>query len=224
MLPVPRWNPQVHLQERAGVVEHGNSEPMRVLRVSRAEQVSRRRELGALLTAIAGGVAAACTSAPRAAVTGPVPWATVQVAGTPRWRGTVGRKGKGVGEFDTPSGVAIAPDGTVYVADAGNDRIAVINPDGVATGTVGRSGRRPGALSFPAGVAIGAEGVAVVADSGNGRIQVLMPVAGGLGHALLGDDTPGHFAAPRALAISPEGTLLVADSQHHRIEIGRAHV
>jgi DNA-binding beta-propeller fold protein YncE len=37
--------------------------------------------------------------------------------------GTLGKVGSGPGEFREPEGVAIGTDGTIYVADTGNDRI-----------------------------------------------------------------------------------------------------
>ena len=42
--------------------------------------------------------------------------------------GTFGESGDGQGEFDTPAGIAVAGDGTVYVADSDNSRIQVFRP------------------------------------------------------------------------------------------------
>src|SRR5262249_6858110 len=44
---------------------------------------------------------------------------------------TFGSQGSGVGQFQTPVGVAVAPtNGTVYVADSGNARVQKFDPNG----------------------------------------------------------------------------------------------
>ena len=43
---------------------------------------------------------------------------------------TMGHKGSGPGELSDPSGIAIAPDGSIWVSDPGNARMIVFNPDG----------------------------------------------------------------------------------------------
>jgi hypothetical protein len=58
-----------------------------------------------------------------------------------RHRGTFlgkwGSYGSGDGQFDYPYGVAVAPDGTVYVADSGNHRIQRFSATGAFLGKVG---------------------------------------------------------------------------------------
>ena len=41
---------------------------------------------------------------------------------------TIGSSGDGPGEFDRPGGVAVSPEGWVYIADTANNRIQVFAP------------------------------------------------------------------------------------------------
>jgi DNA-binding beta-propeller fold protein YncE len=46
------------------------------------------------------------------------------------WTASWGSLGKGPGQFDTPHGIAVSPKDEIYVADRGNRRIQVFDPDG----------------------------------------------------------------------------------------------
>ena len=85
-----------------------------------------------------------------------------------------------------PSGVAIGPDGSLYIADTGNSRIRRVGPDGIITtmagmGTVaairgdgygGDGGPATKALlNNPLQVATGADGTLYIADSTNNRVR-----------------------------------------------------
>ena len=76
--------------------------------------------------------------------------------------GTAGVAGAGAGELNTPRGVAVAADGTIYVADSGNNRIEVFGADGqfvrqwgstckLQEGAAGLPGRRARAVQRAVG-------------------------------------------------------------------------
>ncbi len=75
--------------------------------------------------------------------------------------------------FDGPAGVAVAPSGTMYVADSRNDAIRSVSPAGTVMTVVGGPGKR--VFSAPAGVEVLADGSLLVADTGNHRICKVTP-------------------------------------------------
>jgi len=86
-----------------------------------------------------------------------------------------------VARFSGPNGIAITPEGTLYVTDTCNHRIRKISVPGYEVSTYaghGLMGHRDGALSSaafhcPRGIAYHPEGYLVVADTGNWRIRAV---------------------------------------------------
>lgn len=126
--------------------------------------------------------------------------------------------------FRFPRAVAVGVDGTIFVADTGNDRIRRISPDGRVSTVAGSiydygDGAGPHArFRRPSGLAIDRGGMLYVADTGNNALRRLMPdgqvdtVAGGPpgGHG----DGAGRSAGlrwPAAVAVGDDGDLWVAD-------------
>jgi tripartite motif-containing protein 71 len=72
--------------------------------------------------------------------------------------------------------VTIDQVGSVYVADAGNNRIQKFDPSGSFITKWGSLGSGDGQLNQPAGVAVDRLGNVYVADAGNNRIQKFTPV------------------------------------------------
>jgi hypothetical protein len=60
--------------------------------------------------------------------------------GTPKWSDMIRRKGKALGQVNTPVAVAVTGDGTVCVADAGNDRTVFFPATGTDSVALGNTG------------------------------------------------------------------------------------
>jgi len=146
--------------------------------------------------------------------------------------GTVGyRDGAGVqARFSNPQGVAVDAGGAVFVADAGNNRIRRIAPDGTVTTVAGdgTAGYRNGAgaqarFNGPRGVALDQQGNLYVADTGNSAVR-LINLSGDV-QTVAGDGTAGNNDSPNARfnglqGIGIDGTtvfIYLADSGNHRI-------
>jgi len=142
-----------------------------------------------------------------------------------------GVNGTSDGQFNTPHGIAIAPDGTLYIADTNNNRIQHFSADGQflnAWGSFGDStaGDSPyGTFNQPWAVAVSPDGEFVyVADTWNHRIQKF--TASGLplimwGTPLYDPTTDGPFGiwGPRGIAVDARGRVFVADTGNKRILI-----
>jgi len=83
-----------------------------------------------------------------------------------------GGPGIGSGQLNMPQGIDVHPDGSVWVADTGNNRIQVFSADGKLMSVMGRLGSQSGEFQSPTGLAWH-NGSLFVADSGNSRVQVL---------------------------------------------------
>ena len=138
-----------------------------------------------------------------------------------------------------PYSLAIAADGSLYIADAGNDRIRRVAPDGIISTVAGNGIRGYGgdggpatlaSLDSPTSVHLGADGSLYIQDSNNHRIRhvdvngVINTVAGtGANNGPLGDGGPATQASldlspfGDRLAVTPDGSLYILDYGHYRL-------
>lgn len=137
--------------------------------------------------------------------------------------------------FNDPAGLAIAADGTIFVADNQNHALRRIGTDGVVTalaGLLGTPGSADGSGSSarfdsPTGLALGPDGVLYVSDTGNHTLRrvttngVVTTLAGSAGNADYADGpaSAARFNQPLGLAVAPDGTVFVADSGNHLIRV-----
>ncbi len=143
-------------------------------------------------------------------------------------------------DFDLPVATALAPDGSLYVADQANQRVRQIGKDGmirtvVGSGTSGYGGDGEPALnaklSQPTGqsaspsmkIATDTAGNLYIADSGNQRVRKvdtagIITTAAGTGTAgFAGEGGPAveaQLSRPTDLALGPDGSLFIADTDN----------
>ena len=128
--------------------------------------------------------------------------------------------------FDTPSGIAVGPDGAIYVADTGNNAIRRVTIAGVVSTVAGgrAAGYRDGIVldaefNGPVGVAVDPAGRIIVADTYNDRIRAIdahgsvTTIAGsGQQGQLDGPALEAQFDTPCGVAVDRAGNIFVADS------------
>jgi sugar lactone lactonase YvrE len=139
------------------------------------------------------------------------------------FRRELGAAGSGPGGLSSVGAVAVAGDGSVYVAD-GADRIDRFAADGTLLHSWGRTGTGPGEFRFGAGggndsgagggIAIGADGTVYVADTRNDRVQ-----------RFAADGSNPTVIIPKGTVMRPQGLavvgsrLIVADNWRHKLAV-----
>ena len=130
-------------------------------------------------------------------------------------------------QLNAPRSLAIAQDGSIYVADTRNHRILHLGEDGrvlhqwgsFADGLASPAG--PSTLNEPWGIGIGPDGSVYVTDTWNHRIQKFTTTGefvstwGSYGLA----ESPEALYGPRGLAVDDIGRVYVADTGNKRIVV-----
>ncbi len=130
-----------------------------------------------------------------------------------------GTHGRGDGEFELPTDVAIADDGTIYVSEYyGNDRITRWSPEFEFRGVLaaGEVGGKP--LARPESIAIDAEQTIWCADACNHRLLRLDRDGNLLTQFGHFGDGPGELRYPYSVTVTPEETLLVCEYEGSRLQ------
>jgi len=121
-----------------------------------------------------------------------------------------GSGGTGAGQFDEPWGIAVDPDGNVWVADYENSRVQKFTSDGDFLASWG-SGGGLGQFWYPTDVAVDSSGYVYVADRDNHRVQKY----DGEGWSAFATG----FSLPTGIAIDGAGRVFVVDYTEDHVEV-----
>jgi streptogramin lyase len=140
-------------------------------------------------------------------------------------------------ELNQPKSVAVDAAGNVYIADAGNNVIEKVTPDGNLSVIAGGGALTPStvagpatlvALNGPSGVAVDAAGNVYIADTGNNFVEIVTPdgnlkvIAGGGGtlpSTTSGPATSALLNGPRGVAVDTAGNVYIADTGNNFVEV-----
>ena len=126
--------------------------------------------------------------------------------------------------FQSPQGIATAPDGRIFVIDEFNGgRVAVLNAAGDDVSTYRALGTRPhGIARAPDGrifVALSNANRIVVISSDNNTVSTYAGSSTGAAGYADGSTVTARFNAPRGLTLAADGRLFVADNGNRRIRV-----
>jgi predicted membrane-bound mannosyltransferase/DNA-binding beta-propeller fold protein YncE len=125
------------------------------------------------------------------------------------------------GTFYQPWGIAVGPDGSVYVADTWNHRVQKFTPDGKFITMWGYFGtaEKPEAFWGPRDIAVDSKGRVYITDTGNKRVVVFDADGNFLTQFGAAGLDLGQFDEPVGLAIDNQGKVYVADTWNQRIQV-----
>jgi uncharacterized protein (TIGR03437 family) len=161
------------------------------------------------------------------------------VIATVAGNGTRGFSGDGgpatSAQLNTVFGMAVDSAGSLYIADAGNNRIRKVSSGVITTvagnGTAGFSGDNGPAASAqlyaPYGVAVDSAGNLYIADTENSLIRkvsngVIATIAGNWLDTVIGDNGPatgGVLTVTYGIALDSSGKLFVGDTYNNRVRM-----
>ncbi len=126
----------------------------------------------------------------------------------------------GPGTFNEPWGVAIGPDGSVYVTDTWNHRVQKFTSAGkfITTWGVFGQGETPQSFYGPRGLAVDTEGRVYVTDTGNKRIVVFDANGNFITQLGSAGFEPGQFDEPVGITVDKNGTVYVVDTWNQRVQ------
>jgi len=129
----------------------------------------------------------------------------------------IGSFGNQLGQFNEPVGLAVGPDGSVFVADTWNGRIQRLSPDLVPTGEWHVEAWAGQSINNKPYLATDSNGRIYVTDPEGYRVLIFSPNGAYLNRfGQFGTDA-NSLGLPNGIAVAADDTLWVADAGNHRV-------
>ncbi|HEX8405408.1 MAG TPA: gluconolaconase [Duganella sp.] len=128
--------------------------------------------------------------------------------------------------FNAPTGLALAANGELYIADTANDAVRKLGTDGiVSTVAEAKEGERVSLLHLPVALALTSDGYLYLGSNAHGRLAQITPAGEVLtlvdvdrvAEPDYGPDGSVRLYAPRGIALAPDGSLFVTDGATYRL-------
>ena len=143
-------------------------------------------------------------------------------------------------QLNAPAGIAFDKLGNVFIADSGNNRVRIVDSNGIINTYAGNGHISPGGarsfndsepatdglLHLPMGVAVNKDGNLLIADTGDNLIRIV--TLDGLINTFAGDSYPGflgdggnpesaEFHTPSDVFVDSSGNVFIADMGNARV-------
>lgn len=132
-------------------------------------------------------------------------------------------RGWGQGQFTSPHGCRVGPDGSLWLTDSADHRVMKFSPEGRLLLTLGvkdEPGEDAAHFNRPTDVAFGPAGDIYISD-GYGNARIVRLDRNGKFVAAWGrkGSGEGEFNLPHSLVVDRRGRVLVADRENARIQV-----
>lgn len=133
--------------------------------------------------------------------------------------GSIGKRGRGKGEFNKPTYIDVGKDGKIYVTDSMNHRVQILDKDGKYIHSFGSLGTNIGNFSNPRGIALDSDDNIYVGDTVFNSIQIfnkhgkVLMKFGSYGNGI------GEFDLVEDITILPDNTIYVADTNNRCFKV-----
>lgn len=132
---------------------------------------------------------------------------------------------EGKGYFSFPNAVAVASDGTLFIADSFNATVVRFSVEGKYVSSIGKRGDSPGNLTLVTGVAVDSEDHIYTTDGRLHNVTIFdkegntLLVIGGQHSIGSGNIGRGGFQIPQGISIDKNDRIYVADSFNRRVQV-----